>query len=120
MVAKIVFYGKDINMTNFKKIIPRIILLGTAISVAWVLSGCSGMYDGEKLFFQVGCSQCHTINGKGGHMGPDLTGVTNRRSDDWIYRYIQNPQKINPMARMHAFKHLSGSKRKAIIEFLHK
>jgi hypothetical protein len=120
MVAKITFSGKDIIMSIFKKIVPRIILLGSAISVAWVLSGCSGMYNGEKLFFQVGCSQCHTINGKGGHMGPDLTGVTNRRSDDWIYRYIQNPQKINPMARMHAFKHLSGAKREAIIEFLHK
>lgn len=107
-------------MGAVKSDILRIFLLSAVFSTVILIAGCSGMYDGKKLFFQVGCSQCHTINGKGGRMGPDLTGVTNRRSDDWIDRYIQNPQKMNPLARMHAFKHLSRAKRKAIIEFLHK
>ena len=107
-------------MSTRTKFISRIILAVAVLSFVYLLTSCSGMYDGEKLFFQVGCSQCHTINGKGGRMGPDLTGVTNRRSHDWIYRYIQNPQKMNPLARMHAFKHLSSAKRKAIIEFLNK
>ncbi|MGW8287918.1 MAG: c-type cytochrome, partial [Desulfobulbales bacterium] len=61
-------------MGLIKKIIPLFILIGTAFTVACLLAGCSGIYDGKTLFFQVGCSQCHTINGKGGHMGPDLTG----------------------------------------------
>jgi cbb3-type cytochrome oxidase cytochrome c subunit len=114
------FLVQNITMDVVKKIIPRIFLVGTVFAVAYLLAGCSGMYDGEKLFFQVGCSQCHSFNARGGRMGPDLTAVTNRRSDSWINRYIQNPQKMNPLARMPAFKHLSRAKRKAIIEFLNK
>jgi cbb3-type cytochrome oxidase cytochrome c subunit len=75
-------------------------------------------YDGEKLFYREGCSQCHTFKGKGGRMGPDLSAVTNIKSDDWIDTYIQNPQKVRSFARMPSFKHLSRSKRKAIISFL--
>ena len=100
------------------KIIPRIILTVIIFSAAWFLTGCSGIYDGEKLFYKVGCSQCHSFNARGGRMGPDLTAVTNRRSDSWIDRYIQNPQQMNPLARMPAFEHLSRAKRQAIIEFL--
>ncbi len=51
-------------------------------------------------------------------MGPDLSAVTNLKSDSWIDSYIQNPKKTNPFARMPSFKHLSRSKRKAIISFL--
>jgi cbb3-type cytochrome oxidase cytochrome c subunit len=51
-------------------------------------------------------------------LAPDLSAVTNIRSDSWIDSYIQNPKDINPMARMPSFKNLSSSKRKAIIAFL--
>jgi len=51
-------------------------------------------------------------------MGPDLTAISNIRSDTWINSYIQDPQKMNPSSRMPAFPHLSGAKRKAIIAFL--
>ena len=49
-------------------------------------------YKGEKLFFREGCSQCHTFQGKGGRMGPDLSAVTNIRSDSWIDSYLQDPK----------------------------
>ena len=77
-------------------------------------------YSGEKLFVKEGCSQCHTYRGNGGRMGPDLSAVTNWRSDSWIDSYLQNPKKMNPLARMPSFIHLSRAKRKAIIEFLKK
>lgn len=77
-------------------------------------------YSGEKLFFREGCSQCHTYKGRGGRMGPDLSAVTNLRSDSWIEHYLQNPKAMNPFARMPSFSHLSGAKRKAIISFLKK
>lgn len=77
-------------------------------------------YNGEKLFFKEGCSQCHTYKGRGGRMGPDLSAVTNLRSDNWINSYLQEPKAINPLSRMPSFKHLSSSKRKAIIIFLKK
>lgn len=105
-------------MHSFKQLLCRIFASGILLSIILLFSGCSGIYDGEKLFFKVGCSQCHTFEGRGGRMGPDLSAVTNIRSDDWIYNYLQDPAKINPRARMPSFAHLSGAKRKAIIRFL--
>ena len=32
--------------------------------------------------------------GTGDHIGPDLAGVTNRRSRDWLARFIQEPDKL--------------------------
>ena len=97
-----------------------ILILGTIFSVTQLVTGCSGVYDGEKLFFQVGCSQCHTYYGRGGRLGPDLSAAANRKSDDWIDGYLQNPKKMNPFARMPSFSHLSRAERKAIIRFLNK
>lgn len=81
------------------------------------ISGCIS-YNGEKLFQKEGCSQCHSYNGKGGRMGPDLTAISNIRSNEWINNYIQDPQKMNPLSRMPPFPHLTSGKRKAIIDFL--
>lgn len=47
---------------------------------------------GEALFLQK-CSSCHTI-GKGRLLGPDLMGVTERRSSDWLEEFISDPQKL--------------------------
>ena len=100
------------------KSVRCLFVMGLIFLVTHIVSGCSGIYDGEKLFFQEGCSQCHTYNGRGGRMGPDLTAVANRRSAGWIDKYIHNPQKMNPQSRMPSFLHLSSAKRKAIIRFL--
>jgi cbb3-type cytochrome oxidase cytochrome c subunit len=105
-------------MNHYKYTFCRILILALIISASFLFSGCSLTYSGEKLFYQEGCSQCHSYKGKGGRMGPDLSAVTNLKSDSWIDTYIQNPQKVYPFARMPSFKHLSSSKRSAIISFL--
>ena len=94
-----------------------LILSGCIILLVTILPGCIN-YNGEKLFQKEGCIVCHSFNSKGGRMGPDLTAISNIRSDEWINNYIQSPRKINPRSRMPAFPHLSSSKRKAIIDFL--
>ncbi len=104
-------------MNHFKKTFCSILILALIISTS-LISGCSMMYSGEKLFYKEGCSQCHSFKGKGGRMGPDLSAVTNLKSDNWIDSYIQNPKKVYPFARMPSFNHLSSSKRSAIISFL--
>ncbi len=43
--------------------------------------------DGEALF--VVCSACHTI-GEGKRVGPDLQGISERRSEEWIIKFVQN------------------------------
>ena len=45
------------------------------------------------LLFQNRCSACHTI-GKGDAVGPDLAGVTTRRTRDWLVRYLRAPEQL--------------------------
>ena len=45
---------------------------------------------GESLFQGRGCVGCHSI-GKGKRAGPDLAGVTQRRSLEWLRRWLANP-----------------------------
>jgi cbb3-type cytochrome oxidase cytochrome c subunit len=117
MVKKIVLLGK-LNLFRYK--ICYFLIFIIIVSGALLFSDCSMNYNGEKIFHRQGCVQCHTFKGKGGRMGPDLSAVTNLKSDSWIESYIQNPKKMNPFSRMPSFKHLSKSKRKAIISFLKK
>jgi mono/diheme cytochrome c family protein len=49
--------------------------------------------QGEDLFTQRGCVACHKI-GEGRLVGPDLAGVTDRRSFTWIYSMITNPDSM--------------------------
>jgi len=56
---------------------------------------------GEEIFKTKGCSGCHTI-GKGRLTGPDLAGVTERRSLEWIQNWILHPEVMlekDPIAR---------------------
>jgi len=49
---------------------------------------------GKELFFGDGnCSLCHMVSGKGGRLGPDLTGVAGSRTRDAIIDSIRNPSR---------------------------
>ena len=45
---------------------------------------------GKGLWSTKGCMGCHTI-GKGRAAGPDLMGVLDRRSLDWVQRWLHDP-----------------------------
>ena len=47
--------------------------------------------EDEKNFAQ--CKACHTIGG-GKLVGPDLKGVTKRRDEAWLIKFIQNSQAL--------------------------
>ena len=47
--------------------------------------------DGEALFND-NCTACHKLGGK--LVGPDLVGVGERRSDDWIKAFITNSKAL--------------------------
>jgi len=49
---------------------------------------------GKTLFLRRSCSGCHAI-GKGGRMaGPDLKGVTQRRSPEWLKAWLKSPDTM--------------------------
>lgn len=54
-----------------------------------------------KELFSSNCTSCHTI-GKGKLVGPDLLGVTDLRSDQWLHKWIKNPDQMlqsDPVAK---------------------
>ena len=46
-----------------------------------------------KLAFESKCLACHSI-GAGDKLGPDLAGVTKRRDDAWLTRWLKSPEKM--------------------------
>jgi cytochrome c1 len=82
--------------------------------------------QGEQLFQTKGCSACHAFGRK--VTGPDLAGVSMRRTEVWIENQILHPDvmvKNDPIARELFAKHalqmpnqgLSAAEAKAVIEF---
>lgn len=47
---------------------------------------------GQSLFKRF-CAGCHSL-GVGNRVGPDLHGVTGRRSREWLVRFIMNPEQM--------------------------
>jgi mono/diheme cytochrome c family protein len=52
----------------------------------------AGGGEGEAIFKEK-CTACHTI-GAGRLVGPDLDGVTTRRTKEWLGRWISGPDKM--------------------------
>ncbi|MBI2724836.1 MAG: multicopper oxidase domain-containing protein [Polaromonas sp.] len=46
-----------------------------------------------KLAFESKCLACHSI-GQGKKLGPDLAGVTGRRTDAWLAQWLKSPDKM--------------------------
>ena len=46
-----------------------------------------------KLLFESKCVACHSI-GQGVKIGPDILGVTMRRSDAWLARWLESPEAM--------------------------
>jgi cbb3-type cytochrome oxidase cytochrome c subunit len=57
--------------------------------------------QGAKVWKSKSCDGCHTI-GKGKRAGPDLAGVTTRRTEAWLTQWLKNPPdmaKSDPVAK---------------------
>ncbi len=52
----------------------------------------SAVTRGQKVF-TTSCTACHSI-GEGVVVGPDLKGVTDRRSLAWLKKFIHNPGRM--------------------------
>jgi len=48
---------------------------------------------GKALFLTRSCDGCHSL-GHGRRAGPDLLGVTNRRSAAWLRKWLKNTEEM--------------------------
>ncbi|MBI4186871.1 MAG: c-type cytochrome [Chloroflexi bacterium] len=55
---------------------------------------------GEILYQKQGCASCHAINGTGGTIGPDLAGLSERRTLSWVHKYLEDPLSTKPDSAM--------------------
>ncbi len=74
---------------------------------------------GEKVFNTYGCIACHSMNGKGGKIGPDLTNESSKnRTKDWIIDQIKNPKEHYPKSPMPSFTMLNKSQINNLADYL--
>lgn len=74
----------------------------------------AAFFEGRGLTYKYGCRGCHNINGEGGSIGPELTGLGSKTElafmlihdmnhldgphtkAMWVYEHFKNPQKVVP------------------------
>lgn len=49
------------------------------------------------------CTSCHTIGERGGTVGPILNFISNRRSEEWLRKWLADPQAVKPGTKMPTF-----------------
>lgn len=63
----------------------------TVASIVLFTASMSFAASGASLFSSEGCIGCHTINGAGGTVGPNLSHEGSKRSLSWIKKQITDP-----------------------------
>lgn len=74
---------------------------------------------GEYLFELHGCKSCHAVDGEGGVVGPDLSGVALKGlSREWHVEHLRQPAQAVEGSRMMSFGHLSDDEIDALLAYL--
>lgn len=60
---------------------------------------------GKKVYDSNGCANCHTVAGKGGKIGPELTrvGADSKHTAKWLQEKVANPKASHPSTTMPSF-----------------
>jgi mono/diheme cytochrome c family protein len=79
----------------------------------------SGIKKGGQFFQSKGCTGCHKVYGKGGSIGPELSGNTLKgKSRQWLEDQIRNPKSHFPNTIMPAFSGLSKDDLDDLVSYL--
>lgn len=75
--------------------------------------------QGQQLFQSQSCLGCHTVNGQGGAVGPNLSKEgTKSRSSQWLGQQLRDPKSHDPQTVMPSFKQLSDQQIKELVAYL--
>lgn len=79
----------------------------------------AGAKEGKKVFMTMGCTSCHTVNGSGGHVGPNLSGEGLKgHSVAWLTQQIRDPKSHDPKSVMPPFTMLSTVQVNHLVDYL--
>ncbi len=74
---------------------------------------------GEQVFQSSGCSGCHKVNGRGGAVGPELSGAVLRgKSRQWLTEQITAPKSHDPNSIMPPFTNLGKEQLNSLVTYL--
>ncbi|MEJ2255325.1 MAG: cytochrome c [Nitrospirota bacterium] len=74
--------------------------------------------EGKRVFEKWSCSACHTINGVGGHVGPDLTHIGSKKSEAWLKKQIRDPRAHFAQSVMPAFPDMTKKELDSLVQYL--
>ncbi|MFQ5509224.1 MAG: c-type cytochrome [Leptospirillia bacterium] len=69
------------------------------------------------LIERKGCLTCHSLNGRGGKMGPPLQSTPSWSPPERMRAYLADPKSVNPASIMPNL-HLSEEQIETIVEYL--
>jgi mono/diheme cytochrome c family protein len=55
---------------------------------------------GKALFGELRCVSCHSIEGRGGTMGPELTRIGDKVGRGWLFSFLEDPHRDQPETAM--------------------
>lgn len=78
---------------------------GGAGSSPTARNGTDLVAAGKAVYDDYGCVGCHSIGGRGGSKGPELThvGAEAEHTASWLVAHVKNPKTHTPGSRMPAF-----------------
>ena len=75
--------------------------------------------EGAKLFVLHGCQGCHTINGVGGKVGPDLSHIARHMPDkEMQIMHMKDPRSMHPDSTMPSFAKLPEHDLEELADYL--
>ncbi len=72
---------------------------------------------GRQVYARSGCAACHSIHGKGGTIGPDLTRVGARKDRAWLDKFLADPQAVKPGVLMPK-PDVTAAERRELVDYL--
>lgn len=73
---------------------------------------------GKEIWENKNCMGCHTLLGEGAYYAPDLTKVVERRGEEWIKIFINDPESMFPGERKMVKYNFTEEEKKDLIAFL--
>jgi putative heme-binding domain-containing protein len=84
--------GQGVGMTDEE--IWQIIAYIRSVEVKAPVTPAGNASHGKEAFYgEANCSLCHMVGGKGGRVGPELTGVGGSRTREAIIDSVRNPSR---------------------------